>query len=209
MSFKDTIKRFHQEYFGKPLILNEEESMDLLDPEKQESALGDPEGGDSEDEEVGDDTPKLVYLTNILLSALKFKPSDEFEAYMNMPKFIELGPYKKLSVIKNVLSERPEKIMQEAEGDEEVDVPDPEGDELPPPEGDEGGLPPEGEELPEPIEDEPIELNDAMAVDMLNLIIKAANVNPSLIKYGIGNLPAEANADNFSEVIEKIEAILI
>lgn len=180
--FIQQIEEFSKAYFNKSLLNEEgegedevenkqEDGIDILDQD-QESAL----------DEVSTPSPdlsKVVLLTNILLKSLKFKPSFEVEAYLNMPRFIDLDPHEKITVVRNLLSDHPEKIVQEA--DEEVSE----------------------------FGDEQIELDEQTEMDFLKLILKAMNVNPHGISHGIGNLPSKANEENYQEVVEKIEAILI
>lgn len=151
------------------------DGVDVLDPD-QESALGG-------DEEVDDpNTDKNVDLTNVLLKSLRFKPSKEFQAYINMPRFHNLSSADKLTTIRNVLSDHPERIVQEAEGDEPIE--------------DFGDMPDESLGL---------EISEE---DLLRLIIRSLNVNPYALEYTLKSLPAEATPDNFEEIISTVESSL-
>ena len=177
--FEDIINKFSLEYFGES-ITEDDEGNDIL-PDNIDSAL---EG----DEDVRDDTKKLVHLTNILLKSLKFKPSNEFKAYINMPQFSTLSQFEKLTAIRNVLVDHPEKIVQEAEGDEEEPT----------------------EDVPEEFgEIEPVELDETTESDILNLIIRSIGVNPHVMDETISKLPSSANENNYIDIIDTIERSLI
>lgn len=160
------------------------EGVDVLDP-NQESALGDEES--LEEEPKVDD--RLIDLTNLLLNALRFKPSDEFSAYLKMPKFHNLSAFEKLTTIRNVLSDHPERIYQEAEGDE-VGV---DGKEVIPKEFGDGSM---------------TGLTENEEMDLLRLIIRSINVNPFAMSITLKELPTEADENNFEKIITTIENVL-
>lgn len=151
-----------------------EDSNDLLDPD-QESALGDTETFD-------EDGAKFVDMTNLLLNSLRFKPSDEFKAYLKMPRFHNLSAVDKLITIRNVLSDHPEKIIKEA--DEATDTPAEFGD----------------VNLGK--------LTEADEMDLLRLIIRAIKVNPYAMDITLRELPSEATPENYMNIIETIEGVL-
>ena len=155
------------------------EGIDIL-PSDQESGL---------DEETSDiDTNRIIDLTNLLLNSLRFKPSDEFTAYLKMPMFHNLSPFKKMTTIRNVLSDHPEKIIKEAEG-EELDLGD--GD------------------IPKNFGNgEMTGLSENEEMDLLRLIIRAMNINPYAMSITLKELPSEADKNNYEEIIQTIEDVL-
>lgn len=187
-----TFKEYFAEIYDTVVILEAEEGLsgsepvegddgvDLLDPD-QETALG------GDDEVSSADDAKLVDLTNILLNSLRFKPSDEFRAYIKMPRFHNLSAVEKLVTIRNVLSDHPEKIIKEA--DEVDEVPEDFGS--------------------DPIGGDSIEgMTETEEMDLLRLIIRAINVNPFAMDIVLRELPSEATSENYMEIVETIENIL-
>lgn len=187
--FEEMAKAYSLEYFGKPLLEAEGvEGVDVLDDE-QTSAIPEPKEVDS----GNGDIDKLLLLTNIMLDAVKFKPSDEVVAYFSMPRFKKLSPFSKLTAVRNLISDHPEMIVQEAEGDEETEVEDA-VDDL------------------EPVDDADIndlELDEASEEELLNLILRVIVIDPYSLPSTLRSLPAKATEDNYEQVITTLESILV
>jgi hypothetical protein len=177
-----TFKEYYTEIYDNVVILEAEdglsgdetpigdEGVDLLTPD-QDTALSGEEGVDTDDS-------KLIDLTNVLLNSLRFKPSDEFRAYIKMPRFHNLSAVEKLITVRNVLSDHPERIFKESDETLEEFGGDIEG------------------------------LTEIEEMDMLRLIIRAINVNPFAMDITLRELPIEANEDNYMEIVETIEGVL-
>lgn len=183
--FEKIAKEYFKNAFGKELVTEADgDGLDVLDP-NQDSSL---EELEAESPESSGDTSKLVFLTNLLLKALRFKTSDGLRAYLTQPRFKELTPLEKITSIRSVIDKHPERIFQEAEGDEMS--------------------PPEEPEVAE-FGDADIELDAVTETDLLNLIIRAMKVDPFAITSTLGSLPSSATEDTYQDVITQIEGILI
>lgn len=193
-NFESLIKKYSLERYGQPLLEAEDRDVGGIDVLSSNQKSKIPEVSNSQ----SDDLKKVIYLSNILLKALKFKPSDEVVAYLLMPRFIELSNREKLITIKNLLIDHPEMIVQEAEGDDtEVSEEVPVGD---------------TEEVVDFGQEEiggDIELGESEELSLLNLIIRAFKMDPHSLPQTLKSLPMKANKDNYGEIIEKIESILI
>jgi hypothetical protein len=137
--------------------------------------------GDQESQLVADPivNKRIISLTNLLLNALRFKPSDEFRAYLKMPMFHNLKPFQKLTTIKNIILKNPERIIKES-------------DEPPADFGDSNMS----------------NLTENDELDLLRLIIRAINVNPYALSITLKELPYKADETNYEEIIETIESVL-
>jgi hypothetical protein len=189
--FEELAKAYSLEYFGKPLMEAGVEGIDVLDDD-QTSAI--PETEESGSSDIG----KLLLLTNILLKAAKFKPSDEVVAYLNMPRFKTLSPFSKLTAVRNLISDHPEMIVQEAEGDEGAELEDGENDMEPPMEG-------EVEDFGEA----ELELDEASEEEILNLTLRVLEMDPYSLPSTLRTLPSRATEENYEEIITALESILV
>lgn len=166
---------------------DEEEDYDESDVEEAD------EDYTPEDEEVASPpTPEeeeLIDLTNLLVKALKFNPTKEFRAYINMPRFFNLSSKNKILLIKSSINQHPERLMRESNILLEADMDDDFGDS-----GDEGGG--------------TVTLKDLDKYDILKLIIKALNINPNIMSYTIGKIPHKVDSSNYKEIANMIKQVL-
>ena len=176
MDFTQILKEYLKNRFN---VITEEEGdgTDVL-PDEQESAIQD------KDTPPSKDTQKIVDLANLLLQAFKFEVSPEIKAYLLMPEFRKKTPFQKLTWVRNILLDHPEKIVEEAEDEEEM-----------------GEVPEFG------VMDE-LEIDEVGQKDLLRLIVRALRANPHSYSYTIKKLPTEASESNYAEIVDTIESSL-
>lgn len=179
MDFTQILKDYLKNRF-QVITEEDEEGVDGVDvlPDEQESAI------DDADTPPTKDTQKIVDLANLLLQSFRFEITPELKAYLLMPKFRKKSPFEKLTWVRNILLDNPEKIVEEAEGDEET-----------------GEAPEFG------VMDE-LEIDEVGQKDLLRLIVRALRANPHSYSYTIKKLPTEASEDNYAEIVDTIERSL-
>jgi len=145
---------------------------------------------DDEVSELGVDvepsaTTREIDLTQLLLNAFRFKPTKEFSAYVNMPRFHNLNLSDKVATIRNVINKHQDRLVMESEDLVPED-------------------PAEFGEMESDIDND-VDIDD---MDFFRLIMRALNTNPHLMTPALSSLPTTATADNYESIINSIENAL-
>jgi len=169
------------------------ENPDLGDGAADGSLLDDPDiiGDEENDEEQLKTDAEIIPLVSMLLDVLRFKPSREFLAYINMPKFKTLSDDVRLSIIKGAIAKHPEMIIKEE---------DESGDAML------GGMDFGMDDGSDESLDNDISYTPKF---VKRLIFRSLNVNPHTIKNSLNTLPTEVNRDNYKGIIDIIKTILL
>jgi len=189
-----------------PDVNDEEQAPDVategdvedLDPEdtmNTDSALEDPVNDDVDDivDSVDDEEEMKKDLVNVglvkvLLDALRFKPTKEFKAYINMPMFTSASPEKKLHILRSVMSKHKDRIVKEADETMMPDMGMVDGG---------GGDAPEDNSF------------DDTPEFIMRLIMRCINTNPYVLNYSLQSLPTEVTQDNYKGIIATIKTVLL
>ena len=169
--------------------------VDLENPEPEDVISGGSQLDElepSEPEESPDEIRNMMTLVNILINSIRFKPSKEFTAYLHMPRFKKLDKDKQISVIQNILTKHPERILSEA--DEMM--------------GAEGGM---EDPMMGGMDAQPEQPDNDISYTtefVKRLILRSITINPDVLDYSLKMLPTEVTADNYKGIIETVKTIL-